>query len=218
MNKDETEAHFVTKRHLATVMVKRGTLQPGNLLVAGTALCKVKSMRNEHSKIIKSAGPSVPVEVGGWRTLPEAGDLVLEASDEALAKKVIESREALQDAKAQIASIQSLNETRSRDKLALEEAREQGLTPTQSAIQSLRKSVTTNGSEPIPVLPIILKADVHGSLEALTDALAGIPSHEARLQVIHSAVGPVHEADVDLAQSAGGISFFLNFREIIPEH
>ncbi|KND05091.1 translation initiation factor IF-2 [Spizellomyces punctatus DAOM BR117] len=182
--------------NVATVLVKRGTLKPGGVVVAGTTWCKVRVMHDEHGVAVKEAGPSLPVEVMGWKELPAAGDEVLGADKEDLAKKVVESRvERTRRLKA-IEGIDQLNAARQKEK-QVREGKVDAATP--------------DDTSTIPTQNIILKADVHGSLEALVDAIHGLPAHEVRIKIVGSGVGPVTESDIDSASATGAtiISFNL---------
>ncbi|KAJ3188299.1 hypothetical protein HDU85_005450 [Gaertneriomyces sp. JEL0708] len=197
---------------VATVLVKRGTVQPGSILVSGNTWCKVRMMHDENSKMVREAGPSVPVEIMGWKDVPAAGEQVLgisksnlnatlaewctrrysnlsgrelrDSEREELAKMIVESR--LEKAKRLQAAgnIEQLNEQRKRDKADV---------PADNEKPEEIKELVQN---------ILLKADVHGSAEALEDAIRGLPSHEARINVVSTGVGGITESDVDLAAAA----------------
>ncbi|KAI9104800.1 hypothetical protein DFS34DRAFT_691034 [Phlyctochytrium arcticum] len=187
--------------NVATVLVKRGTLKPGSIIVAGTTWAKVRSMHDENNKIVKSAGPSFPVEVTGWKDLPAAGDEVLGTDKEELAKRAIEARIERARRERSLDDIEQLNVLRAREK----EERQAVLKAAEAAAAAPTNNMTKPAPVPakeevsIPVQYIILKSDVHGSLEAITEAIGGIPSHEARIQIVSSGVGPVNESDVDAA-------------------
>ncbi|KAM9890041.1 hypothetical protein OXX69_012689, partial [Metschnikowia pulcherrima] len=78
----------------ATVLVRRGTIKPGAFLVAGNTYCKVRGMKDEHGKAVKKAGPSTPVQIWGWKDLPQSGSLILEAKSEQICKRVVSNRES----------------------------------------------------------------------------------------------------------------------------
>ena len=169
---------------LATVIVQRGTLKPGCILVAGNTWCKVKSMVNAQGRSMSLALPSTPVEISGWKDVPEAGTMALQTDSEIFAKKVVQSRLFRQQIAAQMESIEGMNLKRVKD-------RTEDTAPEETTGPTLFK--------------MILKTDVNGSREAILESLAGLPSHEVKADVIYSGVGPLNESDLDLAVSSGGI-------------
>jgi translation initiation factor IF-2 len=98
--------------NVATVLVKRGTLKPGSIIVAGNCWCKVKRMISDNGDIVSNAGPSYPVEVLGWKELPEAGDMVLQAASESIAKQVSKNRKRKEELLLAVKDIDALNEKR----------------------------------------------------------------------------------------------------------
>ncbi|KAJ1567781.1 hypothetical protein HK405_004777, partial [Cladochytrium tenue] len=183
----------------ATMIVKRGTLANGQVVVAGTTWARVRGLVDENGKPLRSAGPALPVEVSGWKELPAAGDQVLEAPDEDLAKRVVESRLKSASHQQLVESIDRLNESRIATRLAAETAaKPDAEVPKETHEDSVR------------VLPVILKGDVHGSVEALTDALAGLPSHEVQVKVVSSGVGAVTDSDVELAEATKALLLAFN--------
>ncbi|KAJ3046038.1 hypothetical protein HDV00_003787 [Rhizophlyctis rosea] len=176
--------------NVATLLVKRGTLRPGAVIVAGNVWCKVRSLHDENLNTMQEAGPAQPVEVIGWKGLPEAGDEVLEAESEDLAKEVIETRLNRVRRTEEEKGREQLNEKRARRK-AMDEADNQEATPTLE---------TENGEK---VLHLILKADVQGSLEALVESIYALPAHEVRANIVDSGVGPVNPSDVKMAEATG---------------
>ncbi|KAJ3321738.1 hypothetical protein HDV06_003887 [Boothiomyces sp. JEL0866] len=164
--------------NVATVIVKRGTLVPGAVIVAGESLCKVRKMIDEHGKSIKSIGPSGPIEVLGWKDLPSAGELVLQVESEFIGKKVIESRKRLAEFHSSVESVDAMNE---------------------KAINKSEDSQVTEEAPKKNEYRVIIKADVDGSTEAIANVLSGIPSHEVSCNIINSSVGALSEADVNYA-------------------
>ncbi|KAI9209134.1 uncharacterized protein BJ171DRAFT_418999 [Polychytrium aggregatum] len=178
--------------NVATVLVRRGTLRPGDVIVAGTTWGKVRSMTDEHGRQVKEAGPSIPVRINGWKGLPSAGDQVIGAESEALAKDVVETRITRLERQKQLESIDKINVQREQQRRALERSKAETGGETEPETPEFVK----------PTVNIILKADVDGSLEAITDALAGFPSHEIELKIVGSGVGNISESDIDLAEVA----------------
>ncbi|KAI8613539.1 hypothetical protein BC830DRAFT_1131853 [Chytriomyces sp. MP71] len=185
------------KGNVTTMLVTRGTLRPGQILVAGTSWCKVRTLTDERGKSLKEAGPSSPVEVSGWKDLPNAGDFVLEAESEALAKEVVESR--VEDAKRaeSMKAIEEMNLKRIKEREAAEAAK------TEDAAGDKEGTPVVPEATAIP-LPIVLKSDVHGSAEAIEGVLEGFPKHEVHASIISSSVGQVTDSDVELAYAVGG--------------
>ncbi|TPX30213.1 hypothetical protein SmJEL517_g06170 [Synchytrium microbalum] len=190
--------------NVATVLVKRGTLKPGATLVAGKTWCKVKLLQTE-SGTIEEAGPSTPVEVYGWKDVPEAGDVVVEASDENLAQAVVSTRRLLHDRNETVKTIEVMNAQRAEHR----KVREATTTSTNGNGHYSKNREVEVDAEPlevkkeVPKFPVILKADVHGSLEAIESAMMGLPSHEVAVTMVASGVGPCSDSDVDLAVAAG---------------
>ena len=180
------EAHLDKGRGpTATVLVERGTLKVGDPVVSGTAHGRVRAMFDEHGNAVEEAGPSKPVMVLGWSAVPQAGDDVRVVSDEREAKHIAQEREA----KHRAAELISSQQPRSLTELLMRAAQEE-----------------------IPELPVIIKADVQGSIEALADALEKLPSDEVRVRVLHRGAGGIGENDVTLAQASNAIIIGFNVR------
>nr|MDE7364274.1 translation initiation factor IF-2 [Ruminococcus sp.] len=169
---------------IATLLVQNGTLKQGDVLIAGTAVGRVRVMTNDKGKAVKSAGPSVPVEITGLAEVPSAGDTFNAVEDERLARELVEQRK--------------------------HEAK-------QEQFNSYRKVTLDNlfsqiAEGDIKELPIIVKADVQGSVEAVKQSLEKISNDEVRVRVIHGAVGAVKESDVMLASASNAIIVGFNVR------
>ncbi|KAJ1558469.1 hypothetical protein HK096_000234, partial [Nowakowskiella sp. JEL0078] len=176
--------------NVATVLIKRGTLSPGSVICSGVSWCKVRNLFNENHLELENAGPSTPVEVVGWKNIPEAGDTVIEvrAEDElAVVKKVVESRLEEINHKKILSDIEDINEKRIREKL----------TDTKENLDTNKKSVLK--------FPIIVKADVQGSLEALLDEISALPGHEIIADIVSTGIGPPTESEIETASSVHGI-------------
>lgn len=169
--------------NVATILVKDGTVQLGQQIVAGTVTGRVKSLTNDRGERVKEAGPGMPVEVLGLDGTPAAGDQFDIVADETIAEQVIRIREQ-QAAKAAAPT----------GKISLEEI----------------FSKVKQGD--VKELAVILKADVSGSLEAINGMFSKVSTPEVKLRVIHSAVGGITENDVLLAQTAKGIVVGFNVR------
>jgi translation initiation factor IF-2 len=169
---------------VATVLIQDGTLQIGAPVICGTISGKVRAMLDDKGKRIKKAGPATPVEVQGLNDVPEAGDTLQVVSDERTARQVAEKR--------------------------AEKRREVELKKTaRVSLEDLFKQIQEGE---VKDLNIIIKADVHGSVEALRDALLKLENQEVRLQVIHGGVGAVTESDVMLASASNAIIIGFNVR------
>ena len=186
---------------VATVLVRRGTMRPGDVVVAGNTWARVRSLRNEAGLQIPSAGPGTPVEVDGWREQPAAGDEVLQASDEQKAKTVIELRLERAQRVQMATDMAAVNEARRLE----QEKREREDQPA---------TIGEDGEE-IPIAPepapvgvkevfFIIKADVSGSVEAILNSISALGNSEIRAHVLRSGVGPVTEFDIEHAAVAKG--------------
>lgn len=172
------------KGPVATVIVQSGTLQIGDVILAGTVYGKVRAMFDDKGKRIKKAGPSMPVEVLGFSEVPEAGDKLIVVEDEKKARELAERRRELQKEM----------ELKRKQKVSLEDLFSQ--------IQE--------GS--VKELNIIIKADVQGSVEALKKSIEDLSNEEVRIKVIHGAVGAITETDVMLASASNAIIIGFNVR------
>ena len=167
---------------LATVLVQRGTLKVGDVIVVGAASGKVRAMLDDHGKQVKVAGPSVPVEVLGLGAVPSAGDQLTVVENEVRAREVAEYRQGVLDKKR-----------------------------TTAAPVSLENMFASRASTTIE-FPLLVKADVQGSVEAIVNALNKISTDEIRVRVLHSGVGAITESDVTLAASTGAPIIGFNVR------
>ncbi|KAK9319999.1 hypothetical protein V1517DRAFT_330782 [Lipomyces orientalis] len=198
--------------NVATLVIRRGTLKPGSFLVAGTAYARVRSLKDEYGIAIKEARPGQPVEVDGWKTLPEAGDEVLQADNEQRAKDVVEHRLKKLELKKAHKDIEVINEKRRLDRIEREEnagQSERSRKASRNATPQLIEDSREDGSK---VRNYVLKADVSGSAEAVTDAIQDIGNDEVKCRVVHSDVGPPTESDVLLAEVSNADILCFNVR------
>ncbi|XP_023709849.1 translation initiation factor IF-2, mitochondrial isoform X2 [Cryptotermes secundus] len=197
---------------LATVIVQRGTLQKGAVLVAGLAWAKVRAMFNEWGQPIQQAPPSTPVEVLGWRELPSAGSEIIEVESEKRAREVMKWRESVRQAEKQEAEREAvackIEEHLKIYKTQLEMRRKSGrykLRPTgprQKEIKDLDEG---------PRVSVVVKGDVDGSVEAILDILETYDGNAAcKLDLVHYGVGNVSETDVELADTFNAIIYCFN--------
>jgi translation initiation factor IF-2 len=196
---------------VATVLIRRGTLRIGDIIVAGTTFARVRTLRNEAGVLINEAGPGVPVEVDGWRGQPGAGDELLEAPNEQKASAVAEYRESQVERQGLANDMEAINEARKLEQekrereAALAKAKEDGKDE-ENAEAIVEKEDTTPRLKEVF---FIVKADVAGSAEAVINAISSLGNSEVRPHILRSSVGPVSEFDIDHAAAAKGhiISF-----------
>ena len=167
---------------IATLLVQNGTLKSGDVIVAGTAVGKVRAMTDYRGKKINEAGPSVPVEIMGLDSAPMSGDLFNAVSDEKLARRLVEQRK--------------------------EEAKEEEFKAFQKVTLDTLFDTLQEGE--LKELNIVVKADVQGSVEAVKQSLLKIENDEVRVKIIHGAVGIVNESDVMLAAASNAIIVGFN--------
>ncbi len=169
---------------IMTVLVQNGTLKLGDIIIAGTAVGRVRTMINDKGVRITEAGPSVPVEISGMSEVPSAGDTFNAVADERMARELVEERKTQQKNAA----------FGTGKKVSLEEL-----------FSQIQAGEMKN-------LNIIVKADVQGSAEAIKSSLEKITNDEVRVKVIHSGVGAINESDVMLAATSGAIIVGFNVR------
>ncbi|MDE5992051.1 MAG: translation initiation factor IF-2, partial [Oscillospiraceae bacterium] len=169
---------------IATLLVQNGTLHTGDIIIAGTAVGRVRVMTNDNGKVVKEAGPSYPVEITGLAEVPSAGDTFNAVEDERLARELVEQRK--------------------------HEAKQEQFKQYQKVTLDNLFSQIEQGE--IKELPIIVKADVQGSVEAVKQSLEKLSNEEVRVKVIHGAVGAVSEGDVMLANASNAIIVGFNVR------
>ena len=195
----------------ATVLVRRGTMKVGSFIVAGNTWCKVRSLRDDQGKNIKQAGPGVPVEVTGWKKLPEAGDEVLEAKTESVAKQVVDNRDTRAQQMREAADIAVINEKRKQmheehENAQLREERLRMGLPAEAVTQEViledGEETTSESKEGPKILPFIVKADVSGSAEAVAASIEGLGNSEISATVLYKGVGPINDTDLSRAETS----------------
>ncbi|OTB12546.1 hypothetical protein K445DRAFT_320984 [Daldinia sp. EC12] len=191
----------------ATVLVKRGTLRPGDYIAAGVTWAKIRHMRNEAGQIIDEAPPGTPVEILGWKDLPAAGDQVLQAPDEGRAKEAVEYRESLHEMEKDAAAQAAITEARK----ALQEkrAREKAAEATGEEFEDLPEK--ENGAK---MVNFVVKGDLHGSVEAVCAAIQELGNHEVQPRILRSGTGPIREFDVEHAAASNSV--IVNFATTTP--
>ena len=169
---------------IATLLVQNGTLKQGDIIIAGTAVGRVRVMTNDKGRTVKTAGPSQPVEITGLADVPTPGDEFDAVTDERMARELVEQRrQAAKDAAAKLQQKVTLDNLFAR----MQEGE-------------------------MKELPLIVKADVQGSAEAVKASLEKISNEEVRVRVIHTGVGAINESDVLLASTSGAIIVGFNVR------
>ena len=169
---------------IATLLVQNGTLHKGDCLIAGTAVGRVRTMRNDKGVEIESAGPSTPVEITGLTEVPTAGDIFEAVEDERLARELA-------------------------DKRTTEAKEKQFAAYTKVTLDNLFDQMAQNDMKE---LPIVVKADVQGSAEAVKQSLEKLSNDEVRVRVIHAGVGAISKSDVSLADASNAIIIAFNVR------
>ncbi|MFC1579284.1 translation initiation factor IF-2 [Thermodesulfobacteriota bacterium] len=173
-----------SKGALATVLIKSGSLSQGDHFICGGHYGRVRAMVNSRGKRVDSAGPSVPVEIYGISGVPMAGDEFVAVEDEKKAKQIIDHR---------------------MDQIKSKEVGKQGIVSLDDLFEKIKEGE-------IKELNIVIKADVQGSLEALSDSLQKLSTPEVKLKIIHSSTGAITETDVMLASASGAIIIGFNVR------
>ncbi|MBI5607316.1 MAG: translation initiation factor IF-2, partial [Deltaproteobacteria bacterium] len=169
---------------VATLLVQHGTLKRGQFIVAGSQYCKVRAMLSDLGKPLELAGPSTPVEVIGFDHVTSAGDEFYVVADEKKARAIVEHR---------------IEKQREKD----------ALKTSKRSIEDMFAQTTETAQKE---LNLIVKADVHGSAEALKESLSKIEHEEVKVRVLHAAVGGVTESDINLAATAKGVIIAFNVK------
>ena len=174
------------KGSVATVIIKNGTLKEGDHFTCGSAFGRVRALLDEAGKRVKAAPPGMPVEVLGFDSVPQAGDVMYVMPNEETAKDITE-------------------------KVKEQKKLENTASVTKSSLEEMMANVSKGE---VKKLPIIVKADVQGSLEAIVASLEKVGNDEVQINVIHNAIGAINESDVSLANSAQGVVIGFNIRAI----
>ncbi|KAJ9647233.1 translation initiation factor IF-2 [Coniosporium tulheliwenetii] len=202
------EATTKTRGRVATVLVRRGTLRPGDVLVAGATWARVKTLRNEAGALVEEVGPGMPVEVDGWKGQPVAGDEVLQAPDEQRATAVVQLRGEKKEREAMAKDMEAINEARRLE--AEKREREEAAARAAENGEALPEDATAESKQVgLQEVFFVLKADVSGSVEAVLNAVSALGNAEVAPHILRSGVGPVSQFDIEHAAAAKGhiISF-----------
>ena len=173
-----------SKGPVTTMLVQRGTLDVGDTIVVGSAIGRIRNMKDDKGKNVKQAGPSMPVEIMGLTEVPQAGNTFYEVKNEKMAKHLIERRKRQEREKA-------INQT------------------TKITLDNLFSQMEQGN---LKVLNLIVKADVQGSVEAVKQSLEKLQNEEVKVKVIHAATGAVNQSDVTLAKVSNAIIIAFNVR------
>ncbi|KAF9359909.1 hypothetical protein BGX34_008081 [Mortierella sp. NVP85] len=217
---------------VATVLVKRGTLRVGDNIVAGDTWCKVKALVNDQGKAVKEAPPGTPVKVMGWKDLPKAGDEMLGAESEEQAKLVVENRMLKRERREQLKTLVAINEKRrivaeeeDEEKTALRDYKHkvwlfhQGILEHHPEQPQVKKQLSVAAmaakeeeESEVKHLRMVVKGDVSGTVEAVCDALSGLPANQVKVGVIQSGVGNITESDIQFASSCSAMILGFNVK------
>ncbi|HER35614.1 MAG TPA: translation initiation factor IF-2, partial [Halothiobacillaceae bacterium] len=169
---------------VATVLVQRGTLKIGDVFIAGAEWGRVRALMDDHGRNVEEAGPSIPVEVLGFQGPPSAGDDFVVVDDEARAREIAEYRQRVDREKRAAAATRGTLE---------------------QMFTQIKEGVASE-------LPVVVKADAQGSVEAIAASLDKMSTDEVRVRLLHGAVGGITESDVTLARASGGLIIGFNVR------
>jgi translation initiation factor IF-2 len=171
---------------VATVLVQSGTLRQGDIVVAGAAWGRVRAMTDDKGAQVKEAGPSVPVEIQGLDSVPDAGDEMVVVDNEKRARDIADYRGRKRREQQQLKS-----------------------TPARASLEEMFSQLQAGE---IQQLPVVIKSDVHGSLEAIQAGLEKLGNEEANVRILAGGVGPITESDVTLAQASSAVILGFNVR------
>ncbi|RDD42981.1 Translation initiation factor IF-2, mitochondrial [Trichoplax sp. H2] len=186
-------------RNVSTVLVERGTLRKGQFLVSGSTFAKVRLLLNHAGKQIKEALPSHPIQVVGWRNLPEVGDDVIQTNSEAESRELIDIRNLILKRRREEAN----------SVVALKRKQSEGVLKNKNKGDPILD--TAEEQNELPKLAIVLKGDVTGSVEAVIEAIQTFKSNAIEIKILESGVGPIVESDIELADSFQGMCIILGF-------
>lgn len=218
--------------NVATVLVKRGTLRVGDNIVSGETWCKVKALVNDQGKAVKEASPGTPVKVMGWKDLPKAGDEMLSADSEDQAKLAVENRTLKKSRQEQLKTLVAINEKRrivaeeeDEEKAAFREYKHkawlfhQGVLTEHPVMPQVKKQLSVAAmaakeeeESEVKNLRMVVKGDVSGTVEAVCDALSGLPSNQVQVSVIQNGVGNITESDIQFASSCSAMILGFNVK------
>lgn len=215
---------FVLESHVnkglgtvSTVLISRGQLHIGDAIVAGNSWANVRTMVDSNGREVQSAGPGTPVTITGWRDVPIAGDMMLQAvNGEEEAKKCIANRLRDAERKAMMADVEVINARRQEDRArhaadmeTIQAAKAAGKNITH-LIHAQRRAADASRESDKKELRLVIKGDVTGTVEAVVGSLAPIGNAEVGVKIVHTGVGEVNESDIMLAESCDGTVIGFN--------
>ncbi|KAG7664906.1 IFM1 [[Candida] subhashii] len=192
-----------------TVLVRRGSLKPGDVIVAGQTYCKIRGMRDENGKPVKIAGPSAPVQIWGWKDLPDSGDQVIQAKSEAIAKKCVDYRITKAKEIEAARDIEVINEKRL-DNLKESERLEKIAKLKKAGLDASEYEKEEEDS--VKQCRYIIKADVFGSAEAIEESISGLGNEEVKSVVVSHEAGAPTDGDIELAKTTGASILCFNIK------
>jgi translation initiation factor IF-2 len=215
------EASIKSMGKVATVLVRRGTMRPGDFVVAGKTWARIRCLRNEAGVEIHEAGPGTPVEIDGWREQPLAGDEVLEAPDESKAKSVVQYRLEKEERDKMAEDMEAINENRKAEQEKREREKSEALAAAEAkkleeegleVAPDLKDTKGIKSSGPKEVF-FIIKGDVSGSVEAVIDSISALGNKEVQPHILRAGVGQLSEFDIEHAAAAQG--HLVNFNTAV---
>lgn len=207
------EASVKSMGKVATVLVRRGTMRPGDVIVAGNTWARIRCLRNEAGVEIDFATPGMPVEIDGWKEQPLAGDEVLQAESEGQAKDVVDYRLEKIERDRLAEDMEAINETRKTEQAKRAEEKRM------KALNDEEKRAEDEAAEGVEKIAgvtqvyFIIKGDVSGSVEAVIDSISAVGNAEVTANILRTGVGQLSEFDVEHAAAAQGI--LINFNTSI---
>ncbi|CAH03063.1 translation initiation factor 2 [Kluyveromyces lactis] len=192
--------------NVATVLLKKGVMNKGDILISGNSICKVRAMLNEHGAQVTKALPSQAVEIVGWKSLPNAGDEVIQAKSESIAKKYVARRQHLLQEEKEAETVEKLNDERvaqSETKALKNDIDEVDEDEEQAEVESGPKDVN-----------FIIKADVSGSVEAIVQSIEHLGNDEVKCNIVGSSVGVPAENDLKMAKITGSTILCFNLDNV----
>lgn len=169
---------------ITTVIVQRGTLKKSDLIIAGTSYGRIKRICNDHGRTVQEAGPSLAVEIYGLNEAPSAGDIFNVVDSDKKVRDIVDYR--------------------------LRKIKDSKVTASKTSLEEM--FLKASGEGKVKELPLIIKCDVHGSIEAIVTSLNKIESDEVKVKILHSAVGGITESDITLAKASGAVVLGFNVR------
>ncbi|ODQ64423.1 hypothetical protein NADFUDRAFT_83897 [Nadsonia fulvescens var. elongata DSM 6958] len=198
--------------NVATVLVRRGTIKPGITIVAGNVWCKVRSIKDDKGKILKQADPGAPVEIIGWKDLPEAGDEVLQSKTENEAKQAINNRLERAKRVREAKDIEIINQKR--HMMKIEQEKEQAkLERIRLGLPEEDPNADITSTKPgVQEVNFIVRADVSGSVEAIVESIEGLGNKEIKVRVLSSGVGSPSLSDLERAEVSNATVLAFNVK------